>query len=59
MKKKDVSWRLCVDYRRINTVTVKDAHPLPRIDESLDALAGSQYYFHSGHDEWLLASSIG
>lgn len=41
VKKKDNSWRLCVDYRRLNAVTRKDAYPLPRIDDSLDALAGS------------------
>ena len=41
VKKKDRSWRLCVDYRRLNAVTRKDAYPLPRVDDSLDALAGS------------------
>jgi hypothetical protein len=41
VRKKDQSWRLCVDYRRLNAVTKKDAYPLPRIDDSLDALTGS------------------
>ena len=35
---------LCTDYRRLNAVTRKDANPLPRIDDSLDALAGSMYF---------------
>ena len=44
VRKKDQSWRLCVDYRRLNAVTRKDAYPLPRIDDSLDALTGSIYF---------------
>ena len=36
--------RLCVDYRRLNSKTVKDAYPLPRIEESFNALAGSKYF---------------
>jgi len=38
------SWRFCVDYRKLNSVTIQDAYPLPRIDESLDALASSKYF---------------
>ena len=44
VRKKDQSWRFCVDYRKLNAVTLQDAYPLPRIDESLDALAGSKYF---------------
>ena len=41
---KDHSWRLFVDYRQLNAVTRKDAYPLPRIDDRLDALAGSVFF---------------
>ena len=44
VRKKDHSWRLCIDYRRLNAVTRKDTYPLSRIDDSLDALAGSMYF---------------
>jgi hypothetical protein len=44
VRKKDGAWRFCVDYRRLNSLTQQDAYPLPRIDESLDALAGSRYF---------------
>jgi len=42
--KKDGNWRFCVDYRKLNSVTIQDAYPVPRIDESLDALASSKYF---------------
>jgi len=42
IKKKDCSWRFCNDYRRLNEATVKDAYPLPRIDDALDQLAGAK-----------------
>ena len=42
VKKKDGTTRLCVDYQKLNELTVKDAYPLPRIDDSLDHLSGAQ-----------------
>ena len=42
--KKDGSLRVCVDYREVNDLTVKDSYPLPRIDDSLDALSGAKWF---------------
>ena len=42
--KKDGGTRFCVDYRRLNNATVKDASPLTRIDDTLDMLAGKQWF---------------
>jgi len=36
--------RFCVDYRKLNSITRKDSHPLPRITEALDALGGAQWF---------------
>ena len=42
--KKDGTPRFCVDFRRLNDVTKKDAYPLPRIEDNLDTLQGAQFY---------------
>ena len=42
--KKGGDRRLCVDYRRLNAQTKKDAYPLPRIDEAIDAMRGSNIF---------------
>ena len=44
MVQKDGSVRFCVDYRKVNSVTRKDAYPLPRVDDTLDTLAGSRLF---------------
>ena len=42
--KKDGSTRFCIDYRKVNSVTHKDAYPLPRVDDTLDTLVGSIWF---------------
>lgn len=44
VRKKDGSMRLCVDYRRLNAKTVRDVFPLPRIEESLDAVGNAKWF---------------
>ena len=44
VRKKDGTWRFCIDYRKLNLATHRDAYPLPTIDATLDSLAGCRYF---------------
>ena len=44
VKKKDGTLRLCVDYRQLNKLTVKNKYPLPRIDDLFDQLKGASIF---------------
>ena len=44
VRKSDGSLRMCIDFRTLNKRTIRDAHSIPRIEETLDCLAGSTYF---------------
>ena len=52
-KKKDNTLRLCIDYRQLNRVTIKNRYPLPRMDDLFDLLKGAWVYYkidlHAGY----------
>ena len=43
-KKKDGTLRFCINFRKLNAITVKDAHPLPRIDDTLKGSKGAKIF---------------
>ena len=44
VKKKDGTLGFCIDFRKLSDVTIKNNHPLPRIDDTLEALKGAQIF---------------
>jgi hypothetical protein len=61
VKKKDESLRLCIDYRPLNAVTIKNKYPLPRVDVLFDQLVGakvfSKIYLRSGYHQIMIRAS--
>ena len=59
VRKKDGGLRFCIDLRKLNEQTIKDAYSLPQIDKTLDSLQGSQWFSSLEPEVWLLAGRDG
>ena len=58
VRKKDGSLCFCIDFRKLNSLTVKDSHPLPRICETLGKPCGSCPLLHVRYELWVLAGPM-
>ena len=59
VRKKDGSLRFCINFRRLNAQTKKDAYLLPRMQETMESMVGAWHFFMHGLEEWALASQNG
>lgn len=62
VKKKNGEYRMCIDYRKLNAITIKDKYPMPLIEEQIDKLGGSRYFtcldLASGYQVPVAAGSV-
>lgn len=60
VRKKDGTWRFCVDYRHLNAITMKHKHPMPIVDELLEEISGAQWFtkldFSAGYHQIRMAA---